>query len=106
VDGGQVATPAANPAVSPDGSRVLFVWNQQLWMMTLDGQGELTQLTTFEQAVQAGGWSPDGTAIVMTVAEFVGAPLPLKSLVFFRPGDTEVQVLPLTFYPWGPLSWY
>jgi hypothetical protein len=27
VDGGQVATPAANPAVSPDGSRVLFVWN-------------------------------------------------------------------------------
>lgn len=75
-------------------------------MMTLDGQGDLTRLTAFEQAIQAGGWSPDGTAIVMTVAEFVGVPLPLQALMFFRPGDTQVQVLPLTFYPWGPLSWY
>jgi 2-methylcitrate dehydratase PrpD len=59
VDGGQIATPAANPAVSPDGSRVLFGWNQQLWMMSLDGQSVLTQLTASEKAVQSGAWSPD-----------------------------------------------
>jgi hypothetical protein len=106
VDGEQIATPAANPAVSPDGSRVLFVWNQQLWMMSLDGQSVLKQLTAFEKAVQSGAWSPDGTAIVATVAEFLGAPLPLQELVFFRPDDTQMQTVPLTFYPWGPLSWH
>jgi hypothetical protein len=75
-------------------------------MMSLDGQSVLTPLIAFEQGVQSGAWSPDGTAIVATVAEFIGAPLPLKSLVFFRPGDTQVQTIPLTFYPWGPLAWH
>ena len=65
IDGGQVATPAGAPAVSPDGRRVAMPWNKQLWTLTLDGTDELTQVTRFEQSVSAGAWSPDGTAFAV-----------------------------------------
>jgi hypothetical protein len=103
VDGRQLTTPAHNPSVSPDGSRALFVWNGQLWTLTLDGQGTLTRVTAFERAVESGGWSPDGTAIAVILFGDAGVTLP--SLGILRPGSEEAQVVQLPFRPHGPISW-
>jgi WD40 repeat protein len=102
VDGNQIGTPAGQPAVSPSGNRVIFVWNQQLWMLTLDGRSELTKLTTFPFSVTSATWSPDGSAFAVLAAN---ENLPLKAVILFRPGDREVLAVSLPFYPFGPLSW-
>jgi len=103
VDGGRVGTPAASPSVSPDGHRVIFPWNEQLWMLGLDGQAELTQLTAFPYSVTAGTWSPDGSAFAVLLEDVT---LPLQAVVLFRPGDQEATVVNLPFYPYGPISWH
>src|SRR5262249_41700575 len=82
LDGGQVATPASMPAVSPDGRKLAMVWNNQLWTMTLDGRHELTQVTFFDKSVSAGAWSPDGTAFAVVLWD---VSLPVRALVLFRP---------------------
>lgn len=103
VDGGQVATPAAVPAVSPDGKRVALVWNNQLWAMSLDGGHELTQLTRLEKPVSAAAWSPDGGALAALMWDVT---MPVRSLLLFRPDDPKsVVVKPVPFYPFGPISW-
>jgi hypothetical protein len=103
VDGGKVGTPAAEPAVSPDGTRVIFPWNQQLWMLSLDGQAELTQLTAFPYSVASATWSPDGTAFATILYDLS---LPLQAIVLFRPGDEQATVVNLPFPPYGPISWH
>ena len=103
VDGGQVGTPAANPAVSPDGSGVIFAWNGQLWMLAVDGQAQLTQLTAFPYSVASATWSPDGTAFAALLYD---VNLPLQAVLLFRPGDAQATVVNLPFYPYGPISWH
>lgn len=103
VDGGEVATPAALPAASPDGGRVALVWNNQLWQLTLDGRHQLTQLTRLDRPVAAATWSPDGRALAVLQWEVT---MPVKSLLLFRPGDERsAETRQLPFYPFGPLSW-
>jgi dipeptidyl aminopeptidase/acylaminoacyl peptidase len=103
VDGNQVATPARAPAVSPDGNRAAFVWNQQLWMLTLGGRRELTQLTHLPNSVAAAAWSPDGRALAVLTFDVT---MPVKSLLLFRPGEERSAVVrPLPLYPFGPISW-
>jgi hypothetical protein len=106
LDGGAVATPAAGAVASPDGSRVMFVWNEQLWMLTLEGERELTQLTSFDRAVLAGAWAPDGVTIGVLTAAVPGGGFPLEALLVFRPGDTRATTVPLPFLPYGPISWH
>jgi hypothetical protein len=104
VDGNQVATPAKFPTVSPDGGRVAFVWNGQLWGLTLDGRHELMQLTHLDQPVSAANWSPDGTALAVLQSNVTK---PVKSLLLFRPGNERGAVVrELPFYPFGPISWH
>ena len=103
VDGGQVSTPAGAPAVRPDGRALAFVWNNQLWQLTLTTRPELTQLTNLAKPVTAGAWSPDGTAIAVLMND---VSMPLRTLVLFKPGDEKsVVVRQLSVYPYGPLSW-
>jgi hypothetical protein len=106
VDGGQVATPAFGPVISRDGGRALFVWNDQLWSLTLDGQSTLTKLTAFDRAVVAGTWSPDGTMVGALMMAIAGGSTPLEALVVFRPGDSQATAVPLPFIPYGPISWH
>ena len=103
VDGGQVATPASAPAVSADGKRVAFAWNNQLWTLTLDGKPELTKVSSFEKPVTAAAWSPDGKAFAVLLHDIN---LPDKRLILFRPGDEKSQVTK-TFDDrlFGPLTW-
>lgn len=103
VDGGQVATPGWAPAVSPDGRQLAFVWNNQLWGLSLTGQPALTQLTQLPKSVSAAAWSPDGSAIAVIMFD---VSMPVKAVVLFRPGDeSSVAVHQLPVYPYGPLSW-
>jgi hypothetical protein len=92
------------PAVSPDGRRVAFVWNEQLWTLTLDGRGELARVNTFDYAISAVAWSPDGTAFAVIPWDVVS---PLPYVLLFHPGDERTAVAhPLSFYPYGPISWH
>ena len=103
IDGGQVATPASVPAVSPDGGRLAFVWNNQLWAMTLTGRPELTQLTALGKPVTAGSWSPDGSAVAALMFD---VSMPVRSIALFRPGDQRsMEFRSVPVYPYGPLSW-
>ena len=103
VDDAQVNTPAAAPAVSPDGRTLAFVWNSQLWSLKLSGRPELTQLTAMPKPVTAGAWSPDGGALAVLMFD---VSMPVRSMALFRPGDQKSMVFrELGVYPYGPISW-
>lgn len=103
IDNQQVSTPAGLSAVSPDGGTLAFVWNRQLWSMTLTGNPELAQLTHLPKSVSAATWSPDGKAIALLMFD---VSMPVKSLALLRPGDERsIVFLPLNVYPYGPISW-
>ena len=103
IDDNQVNTPAAVPAVSPDGRTLAFVWNSQLWSLKLSGRPELTQLTAMPKPVTAGAWSPDGSALAVLMFD---VSMPVRSMALFRPGDQKSMVFrELGVYPYGPISW-
>ena len=69
-DGGDVQRLTATtqsesgPAVSPDGARIAFARNQDIWVMNADGSGQ-TQLTGSEgSGEQSPAWSRDGKRLV------------------------------------------
>jgi TolB protein len=64
-----VAGVQANPAVSPDGTRVAYEYGRGIWVMNVDGSGgrrvsDGTNSTAFADADPA--WSPDGGKIVFS----------------------------------------
>jgi hypothetical protein len=104
VDGDQVSTPAGAPAVSPDGRRLAFIWNNQVWLLGLAGRPELTQATRFAKSVTSAAWSPDGSSLAALMYD---VSMPVKSLALFRPGDqSSVTFRPLQVYAYGPISWH
>ncbi len=53
---------------SPDGNRIAFVKGDkdgkpQIFVRTMDGEGLLTQVTSYENAPRSMAWSPDGATI-------------------------------------------
>ena len=104
IDASQINTPARAPVVSPDGNRIAFVWNRQLWALELNGAHELSQITHLSKSVSAAAWSPDGSSLALLQFD---VSMPLKSIVIVRPGaDHAPETLPLPVYPYGPLSWH
>ncbi len=58
-----------HPSLSPDGSRVAFSWQGDIW--TVDAQGgEASRLTIHEAYEAAPQWSPDGQSICFTSNRF------------------------------------
>lgn len=51
-----------NPALSPDGSRIAFELDQQIWVMNADGS-EPHVVATGSRTLRFPAWSPDGTVI-------------------------------------------
>jgi hypothetical protein len=103
IDNDQITTPAGAPAVSRDGRRLAFVWNNQLWSLALVGQPELIQLTRMTKSVTSAAWSPDGKALAVLQND---VSMPVRSVVLLRPGDQSSMVVhQLPVYPYGPLSW-
>jgi Dipeptidyl peptidase IV (DPP IV) N-terminal region len=104
IDGGQVSTPASAPAASPNGRRLAFVWNNQVWLLTLTGNPELTQLTRFGKQVTSAAWSPDGSALAALMFD---VSMPVRALALFRPDDQRsLEFRQLPVYPYGPISWH
>jgi len=74
------------PRWSPDGARLAFLsdrsGSEQVWLDTLDGDGEARQLTHFPAGVTGEPvWSPDGRSLVVVVSAQVGPePAPPTSL--------------------------
>jgi dipeptidyl aminopeptidase/acylaminoacyl peptidase len=104
IDGNRVATPAKQPAVSPDGRRVALVWNGQVWVLSLDDRHELAQVTRADKPVASAAWSPDGNSLAVLQWNVT---MPARSLLLLRPGeDRSAVVRELDFYPFGPMSWH
>jgi len=104
VDAGQITTPASFPTVNPvNPNLVAFVWNGQVWQMTLDAAHTLTQLTGLDVPAYAATWSPDGSTLAVLQWNTT---LPSKTILFFKPGQqASVELRPLATYPYAPLSW-
>ncbi|MDD3143350.1 MAG: DPP IV N-terminal domain-containing protein, partial [Candidatus Cloacimonetes bacterium] len=53
---------ASDPAISPDGEQVCFVYDNDLWLVSYNG-GEARRLTATEAGEWGPSWSPDGAWI-------------------------------------------
>src|SRR5215212_4025254 len=57
-----LATDAMQPAWAPDGSKIAFTRNNQIYLMNADGSGQ-TRLTSNNGIDTTPAWSPDGRKI-------------------------------------------
>ena len=108
LDDGSLSSGPNNPDIDPAGERVVFEWNQQIWMMNLDGSG-LEELVSGPSQYRFPAFAPDGSAIAFLAtghedlfdeAIYV---LDLESREFTTI-DLSGQ-LGETHVPRGPLSW-
>lgn len=62
------------PALSPDGTKVVFVRNDDLFVMNIDGSDErrITQLTSGPSINESPAWSPDGQRIAFAGSDGEG----------------------------------
>lgn len=113
IDAGALTGPVNNPAVHPDGTHLVFEYNQGIWEMNLDGSG-LRERVFGPSRLRYPTYSPDGRALV-----YLGLPtedyydkalyfaeleregsyaFDLRGIIGSGPGD-------VTIVPNGPLSW-
>jgi TolB protein len=61
---------AKHPEWSPDGTKIIYVKDNQIWVMNADGTGKtrLTNVAGFKDADPS--WSPDGSKIVFSHCDF------------------------------------
>jgi hypothetical protein len=112
IDGGAIAGPVNNPAVHPDGARIVFEFNQGLWEMNLDGSG-LRERVSGPARLRYPAYSPEGVSIVylaLPESDYYDRAL------YFTDLDSDVSYAfdlrgivggpaDVTIVPNGPLSW-
>lgn len=89
-----------DPVISPQGDRVAFIRQGQVWTCAIDGSGEAEQL--FYARGSNGGlqWSPDGTALA-----FVSARGSHSLVGIFRNKQTPIQWVAPAFARDGSPRW-
>lgn len=109
IDDGQLTGPVFDPKVHPDGTSVIFEYNQRIWQINLDGSG-LEEVAFGPAKLSSPVFSPDGTAIAFLASENeIGALIYFKDLAsdLYYPLDIRAQ-LPSNSsdgIPGGPLTW-
>ncbi len=111
-DGGALSGPVNNPAVHPDGARVVFEYNQGLWEMGLDGSG-LRELAYGPARLRYPAYSPDGQAVVylaLPQRDHYDRALYFTDLEGERSHTFDLNGIiggpgNVTIVPNGPLSW-
>jgi dipeptidyl aminopeptidase/acylaminoacyl peptidase len=92
-----------DPALAPDGDRVAFVRNRQIWIAPIDGSKPAQQLFYARGASEAPAWSPDGRTLAFVSNRgdhgFIGLFSDGQPVRFVQPG-TSRDSLPL----WSPNS--
>lgn len=110
IDGERLNGPTNNPSVHPDGERIVFEFNQQIWEMNLDGS-DLREAVYGGLALRYPTWSPDGSSIA-----YLGVSQRdyYDKVIYFtdldRGESTYLDLLPTfgtdpSVVPNGPLSW-
>ena len=71
----------SSPRWSPDGTRIAFLNDSQIFVRWMDAEGATTQITRLEESPSDIAWSPDGTHIsfVMTVPSDESWPIDMPS---------------------------
>ena len=71
IDNNKLKEFAYYPDISPSGKRVVFEYNQQIWIMNMDGTG-LKRLLRGAKRLRYPTWSPDGTYIAYLITDSSG----------------------------------
>jgi Tol biopolymer transport system component len=93
-----LAAGAGQPEFSPDGRRIAFQRDGDIWSMDADGSGQ-QRLTDTSEAEGTPRWSPDGRRIA-----FARGSSPYQLYVMNADGSGEAQVAPSPAYDpdWSP----
>ena len=110
IDDGRLNAGVANPDVHPDGERVVFEYNQQIWEIGLDGS-DLGERVFGSRRLRFPTWGPDGDTIVylgVSQSDYYDQALYFTDLR--REESTFLDLRPTLEYatsivPNGPLTW-
>src|SRR5262245_4703398 len=81
------------PAVAPDGDRVAFVKNRQIWFAPIDGSKQPQQAFYARGSSESPVWSPDGRTLAFvsnrTDHSFIGLFMPDQPIRFIAPSTSR-----------------
>ncbi len=105
IDDGRLNNQVSSLTVHPEGTRVAFVYNGQLWEMNLK-TGEPKRLLAHSHEIKYSAYSPDGKKFAFITQEPIDEGIDLgggyRINIFDR---RQVKPFYINFVPDGPLSW-
>ncbi|TJZ62010.1 S9 family peptidase [Sphingobacterium olei] len=91
---------ADNPEILPDGKRVSFSRQGQVWVCPIDGSGKAEQLFYARGSIGSLDWSPDGRSLA-----FISSRGGHSLLGVYRDKKTPIQWISPTFARYGSPKW-